>query len=178
MFHNDEILCNFAGFFSPNIDVIVNARKYKLFTLLFVNMLSTVPEAIRGSATITVQFRMRLLFLLCFSVTKELNVVVIMEEVARTQDLSDFSFVVFLSVRPSVLMEQLGIHSTDFHLIFEYFSKLCRGSIKFHQNLTIITVALHEDLRIFMKTSQCIFLGMTNVSDICCREKQNTFHVQ
>jgi hypothetical protein len=60
-------------------------------------MLPTVPADIRGSATIKVQTRMGLLFVLFLSVTGELNTVVIMDATARNYDFSNFTFVMSLS---------------------------------------------------------------------------------
>jgi hypothetical protein len=50
------------------------------------------------------------------------------------------------------------------NLIFEYFSKICRKKLKFHQNLTRITGVLREDLCLLM-TSRIILLRMKNGSE-------------
>ena len=83
------------------------------------------------------------------------------------------------SVRPSVRMEQLGSHRTDFHEIW-YF-RICQNLSKnfnIHYKLKRISYTLHEDLCTFMIISRWILLRMRNVSDESCRENQNTFCVK
>jgi len=80
------------------------------------------------------------------------------------------------SVRPSVRMERLGSHWTDFHeILYEYFSKkkLWR-TLKFHYNRTRITGTLHEDQYNFLIISRSVLLRMRNVSDKVCRGNKNT----
>ena len=61
------------------------------------------------------------------------------------------------------------------NLISEYFSKNFRQKFKFHYNLTRMTGTLHEDQCIFTIISRSFLLRMRNVSDIRCRENQNTY---
>ena len=74
----------------------------------------------------------------------------------------------FMSVLPSVHMEQLGSHCTDFHeicylIIFRNFSS--------HSNRTRITGTLHKDqYTTFLIISSSFLLRMKNVSDKNCRE--------
>jgi len=81
-----------------------------------------------------------------------------------------------LSVRPSVSMEQLGFHWTDFHKI--WYLKVLKKSVE------KIQVSLKSDKNrgyFYMKTnihffitSRSFFLRMRNVSDKSCKENQNT----
>ena len=77
------------------------------------------------------------------------------------------------SVRPSVRMEQLGFHWTDFHEIsyWSIFSNICWKYFKFHQNVTRITSTLHKDQHTFLITSRSLVRRMKNVPDKHCREK-------
>jgi hypothetical protein len=80
-----------------------------------------------------------------------------------------------LSVCPSVRMEQLGSHWTDFHEIW-YLSIFRKSSekLQLRWNMTRITGTLNEDQYTFMIISRSILLKMRNVSDKSCRENQNT----
>ena len=64
---------------------------------------------------------------------------------ARSQNCEKASISFVISVCPSVYVEQLGSHWTDFHEI-RYFSMFKKSDeiINFHQNLTRITGTLHE----------------------------------
>jgi hypothetical protein len=82
-----------------------------------------------------------------------------------------------LSVCPSVRMEQLGSHSTDFQkLAIWVFSKVCREN-SFHLNLTNMTVTWHEDQYTFVTISRSFLLRMRNVSEKHYRENQNIHFV-
>jgi hypothetical protein len=75
---------------------------------------------------------------------------------------------------PSVCMEQLGSHWTDFHEIWYLsFSKICRESSRFI-NLTRITAILHADQYTFLIISRSFLIRMRNVSDKSRRENRNT----
>jgi len=79
------------------------------------------------------------------------------------------------SVRPSVRMEQLGPHWTDFHEIL--YLRIFRNSakkIKVCLNLIRITVTLHEDQYSFLIISLRILLEIRNISDKISTENQNT----
>ena len=80
-----------------------------------------------------------------------------------------------VSVHPSVHMEQLGSHWTDFHEIWYliFFKNLSR-KFKFHYYLIRITGTLHEDQYTFMMVSRSVLLRMRSVSDRSCRGNQNT----
>jgi hypothetical protein len=71
-----------------------------------------------------------------------------------------------MSVCPSVRMEQIGCHWTDFSEIWwgVFFNYLSRN-FKFHYTLTRITGTLHEDLCTFKIKYHWIILRMRNVSD-------------
>jgi hypothetical protein len=73
-------------------------------------------------------------------------------------------------VRPSVRMEQLSSHWKDFHKIWYYYFKICRGKFNFHWNPTRVTSTLHEDQCTFTIVSRWIILRMRNVSDEDCGE--------
>jgi len=62
----------------------------------------------------------------------------------------------FMSVHPSVRMEHLGFHWTDFHefFLFGYFFENLSRKFKFHYNLTKITGTLHEDQYTFLIISR------------------------
>ena len=84
-----------------------------------------------------------------------------------------FSFI--MSVRPSIRMEQLGSHWTEFREIrCEYFSKICFRNFKFRQNMTSLMGTVLENQYTFMITFRSILFRMRNVSDKLCRENQNT----
>jgi len=72
-----------------------------------------------------------------------------------------------LSICPSVRMEQLESHWTDFYeiLISHYFSKI---------NLTRIMGTLLEDLCTFVTIDRSFLLSVRNVSDKCYSENKNT----
>jgi len=83
------------------------------------------------------------------------------------------SFVV--SVRPSVRIEQLGSHWTDFHYIwhlciFRKSVEKIQVSLKSDKN----NGTLHEDRYVFLIISRLILLRMRNVSDKSCWENQKT----
>jgi hypothetical protein len=88
---------------------------------------------------------------------------------------SDYYLRRVFSVRPSVRMEQLSSHWTDFHylLYLRIFRKYVDNN-HFHSNLTRITGTLHEDLCSFVTISRSILLKMRNVSGEICRKNQNT----
>jgi len=72
-----------------------------------------------------------------------------------------------MSLRPSIRMEQLGSHWTDFHLwYFRIFSTLRR------ENLTITTGTSHEDLCTYVTVPGRTLLNMKNVSNVV--EKMKT----
>jgi hypothetical protein len=75
-----------------------------------------------------------------------------------------------LSVLPSVRMERLGIHWTDFHEI--WYLNIFRKSIEFHSNRTKITGTLHEDQYTFLIVFRTVLLRMRNISDKNWRENQ------
>jgi hypothetical protein len=79
-----------------------------------------------------------------------------------------------MSVRPSVCMEKLSSHWTEFDKIWylSFFQKSVRKS-KFHWNLTRITGTLHEDIFTSMIISRWI-LTIRNVLGKSCSENQNT----
>jgi hypothetical protein len=80
-----------------------------------------------------------------------------------------------MSVCPSVRMEQLGPHWTEFReILYLGIFRIPVKKLLFHQNLTRITGTSHEDLCTFMIISRWILLRMRNVSDKSCRENQNT----
>jgi hypothetical protein len=79
---------------------------------------------------------------------------------------------------PSVRMEQLGSHVTDFHEIlylniFRKSVEKIQASLKSDQN----NVTLREDQYTFFIISHSVLLRMRNVSDKSCRENQNTHFV-
>ena len=83
-----------------------------------------------------------------------------------------------MSGRPSVWMEQLGSHCTDFFkkfFIFKrfFFSKNLSWKFKFHSNLTRL-YCTWRSIYIFLIISRTIHLRIKNVSNKCCRENQNT----
>jgi hypothetical protein len=81
---------------------------------------------------------------------------------AKLQE-TTISFV--MSVPPSVRMEQLGYHWTNFHEIwYEYFAKIFR-KFWFNYNLTRITGTVHEDKYTFLIISRSVFLRMRNILD-------------
>ena len=85
----------------------------------------------------------------------------------------------FMSVCPSVRMEQLGSHWTDFYeiwclSIFRKSVEKIQVSFKSDNN----NGTLHDDLCTFMITSRWILLRIRNVSHKNSRENQNTFYVQ
>ena len=79
------------------------------------------------------------------------------------------------SICPSVRIEQLRYHWTDFHenLCMSIFLKSLR-KISFHENLKRMTGTLREDLHKFMIMSRSVLLRMKNVSDKICKENQNS----
>jgi hypothetical protein len=60
------------------------------------------------------------------------------------------------------------------NLIFEYFSKICGESFKFHSNLTRITGIWHDGLCTSVILSCWILLRIRNVSGKNCWENQKT----
>jgi hypothetical protein len=87
------------------------------------------------------------------------------------------SFVV--SARPSVRMEHLGSHRTDFHEIWymnifrKSFEKI-QVSLKSDKN----NGTSHEyQYTFFFIISRSVLPRMSNVSDKSCRENQNTFYI-
>jgi hypothetical protein len=69
---------------------------------------------------------------------------------------------------PSVLPHEttrLELEGFSWHLIFECFSKICPGKIKFHWNWIRITGSLHEDQYTFSIISLLILLRIRNISD-------------
>jgi len=60
--------------------------------------------------------------------------------------------------------------------IWAFFENLFR-KFEFHYNLTTITGTLHEDRYTFLIISRSVLFRMGNVSNIICREKQNTHFV-
>ena len=70
------------------------------------------------------------------------------------------------SVCPSVRMEQLGCHWTDFHkmlyLNFFFFENLSR-KFEYHESLIIMTGTLHEDHYTCMTIPRWVLLRMRNV---------------
>jgi hypothetical protein len=82
----------------------------------------------------------------------------------------------FPSVRPSVRMEQLGSHRSDFHDF--WYSSIFRNSVKtvkFHWHLKTMTGTLNEDVNEFMAISVWILLIMRNITNKKCRKNQDTF---
>ena len=81
-----------------------------------------------------------------------------------------------LSVRPSVLMKQLGSYWMGFDealylsFFFENLSKNIQGTL----NPTKITGTLYEGVSTFMTVSHWVIFGMRNVSNKSCTENQNT----
>ena len=83
-----------------------------------------------------------------------------------------------MSLCPSVGMEQLGSHWTDFHVICNWvFCEKLSRKLQFHQNLTRIRGTLHDDKYTFFFISRSFLPRMRNVSDKRCRETQNTHFV-
>jgi hypothetical protein len=76
------------------------------------------------------------------------------------------------SVCPSIRMEQLGSHWTDFYEMWymSFFSKMCRKN----SSATGLTGTLREDVFTFMTISRSVLLRMRNVLNKSCRENQNT----
>ena len=84
----------------------------------------------------------------------------------------------FMSVSPSVRMEQLGCHQTYFHKIL--YLRTLRKSVKkfkFCYILTTIIGTIHEDRYTFLFISPSVFLRMKIISDRSCRENQITHFV-
>jgi len=82
-----------------------------------------------------------------------------------------------MSVRPSVRMEQLHSHWTDFHERDEYlsiFRKKPSRKFKFHYNLTRITGTLHEDQYTFSIISRSDLPRTRNAAGRSCKDNQNT----
>jgi hypothetical protein len=75
-------------------------------------------------------------------------------------------------------MEQLGCHWTDCHELW-YLSIFltCHEKLRFHENLTRITGALHEHLFTCMIISRRIIRRVRNVSAKICREYKNTHFI-
>jgi len=77
---------------------------------------------------------------------------------------------------PSVRMQHLVSHWTDFHEIWNLsFSKICRGNscfIKIWQEWRVLYMELLSKCVII---SRLIFLRMTDISDKNCTENQNTY---
>jgi hypothetical protein len=79
-----------------------------------------------------------------------------------------------ISVRMSVIMEQLGCQWTDFYKIWH--SRICQNSVenfRFHRNVTSIRGTSREDQSVFMIISRSFLLRMRSVSDQTCKENQN-----
>ena len=77
-------------------------------------------------------------------------------------------------VCPSVRMEQLDSHWTDFLeiLSLSIFLKNLSRKCKFQSNRTMITVTVHDDAFTFAIVSRSILLEMRNVSDNSCKENK------
>ena len=75
---------------------------------------------------------------------------------------------------PSIHMEQLRSHWTDFHIIWHLniFDNMWR-KFKFYQNLTRIRGSLLEDKGTYLSISRSFLLRMRNFSYKSCRENQN-----
>jgi len=83
-----------------------------------------------------------------------------------------------MSVCPSVRMQQLGSHWTEFYgiLYLRFFSpEIPSRKSKFHSSLLKLTGSLHEDLCTFVIISSSVPLRMRNVSDKICRENQKNY---
>jgi hypothetical protein len=77
-------------------------------------------------------------------------------------------------------MEQLGSRITWIFMKFNiwwFFENIPR-KFKFHEKLIRIAGALDEYPCTVTRISRWILLWMKNISDISCRENQNTFYVQ
>ena len=68
---------------------------------------------------------------------------------------------------------QLPLDGFSKNFIFGNFSKICQENSSFF-NLTEIIITLHKNPNTLLITSRSCLLRMKNVSDKCCREKQNT----
>ena len=80
-----------------------------------------------------------------------------------------------LSVCPSVCVEKLSSHWTDFHEIyFFFFFENKSRKFNLHWNLTRIKGTLHKDQYTFTITSRSVFLRVKNVWDRSCTENENT----
>jgi len=75
-----------------------------------------------------------------------------------------------LSVSPSVGMEQLGPHRTDFYEILNIFSKNLLRKFKVNENRKRITGNLHDSRYTFLITSLSSLLRTINVPDKSFRE--------
>jgi len=86
------------------------------------------------------------------------------------------SFVLCLSVCPSIRMEQPRLHNEWIFMKFGswlFFENLSR-KFNFKENLTGMSGNLHEDQCILSIMSRSVFLRTRNVWDKRCRENQNT----
>ena len=85
-----------------------------------------------------------------------------------------------MSVLPSVRIEQLGFHWTDFHEIFwGIFQKSVEKiQVSLKSDDIYVLGSLHKDLCTFTITSRSVLLRIRNVSDKGCSENQNTFYVR
>jgi hypothetical protein len=95
---------------------------------------------------------------------------------ARSQKLLKANINLVTSVRPSVHMEQLGSHWTDFDetwYLGSFFENMLRKRT-FHSNPSRITGTLHEDVSTFMTASRQILLIMRNGLEKICTENKNT----
>ena len=86
---------------------------------------------------------------------------------------------VHLSVRPSVRMEQLGYHWTDFHEIlylsaFRKFTEKFQVLLKCDVNNGYFT---RRPIPIFV-IYRPVLLGIRKISDKICTENRNTNHIQ
>ena len=81
-------------------------------------------------------------------------------------------------VRPSVLLELLGSHWTDFNevwflSIFRKSADKIQVSLKSDKNIS----TAHQDQRALVIISRSVLLRMGNVSDKSCRESQDTYFI-
>ena len=81
-----------------------------------------------------------------------------------------------LYVRQSFCMQHLGSYWGDFQeiLYLRIFRKICRETLKFHENRTRIMSTLQEDQYTFLVIFRLAFLRMRNVSHKRCRGNKNT----